>query len=142
MALKLDHVNLVVRNMSLMADFYGRLGLHLGTQSPEWSGHHQTAGDDADVHLDSEWFTHVWNQGWTGGSGVLLCFSVGARDEVDRIYAEALAMGSSGQQPPYDAFWGARFAVVTDPEGNAVGLMSDVEPSMRSAPPDAPPTNG
>jgi uncharacterized glyoxalase superfamily protein PhnB len=36
------------------------------------------------------------------------------------------------QQPPYDAFWGARYAVVSDPDGNAVGIMSPIDPDRRS----------
>ena len=34
-----------------------------------------------------------------------------------------------------DAFWGARYAVVSDPEGNGVGIMSPVDPARRSEPP-------
>ena len=40
--------------------------------------------------------------------------------------------GYRGQQPPYDAFWGARYAVVEDPDGNAVGIMSPSDPDRRS----------
>ena len=36
------------------------------------------------------------------------------------------------QQPPFDAFWGARYAIVEDPDGNSVGLMSPVDPTRRS----------
>jgi uncharacterized glyoxalase superfamily protein PhnB len=43
--------------------------------------------------------------------------------------------GYGSQQPPYDAFWGSRYAIVEDPDGNAVGLMSPVDPTRRSTPP-------
>jgi hypothetical protein len=33
---------------------------------------------------------------------------------------------------PYDAFWGARYAIVEDAGGNAVGIMSPVDPARRS----------
>jgi hypothetical protein len=39
-------------------------------------------------------------------------------------------------QPPYDAFWGARYAIVEDPDGIAVGLMSPISPDFKSVPPD------
>jgi len=46
--------------------------------------------------------------------------------------------GAVGQQPPWDAFWGARYAVVEDPDGNAVGIMSAIDPDRRGpAPGDA-----
>jgi hypothetical protein len=47
------------------------------------------------------------------------------------------AAGYRGLQPPYDALWGARHAVIEDPDGIAVGLMSPVSPEYRSAPPPA-----
>ena len=39
-------------------------------------------------------------------------------------------------QPPIDAFWGSRYAVVVDPDGNRIGLKSPVDPAFRSRPPD------
>ena len=38
-------------------------------------------------------------------------------------------------QPPFDAFWGARYAIVADPDGNDVGLMSPIDESRRTWPP-------
>ena len=38
-------------------------------------------------------------------------------------------------QPPHDAFWGARYAIVEDPDGIAVGLMSPISPDFKSVPP-------
>lgn len=35
---------------------------------------------------------------------------------------------------PYDAVWGPRYAVVEDPDGNAVGIMSPIDPQRRSDP--------
>ena len=49
--------------------------------------------------------------------------------------AALAAEGVAVQQEPYDAFWGARYAVVSDPDGNAVGIMSPVDDAFRSEPP-------
>jgi uncharacterized glyoxalase superfamily protein PhnB len=38
-------------------------------------------------------------------------------------------------QAPFDAFWGARYAIVEDPDGIAVGLMSPISANRRSPPP-------
>ena len=38
-----------------------------------------------------------------------------------------IAAGHTALQPPYDAFWGARYAIVEDPDGNAVGLMGPID---------------
>jgi uncharacterized glyoxalase superfamily protein PhnB len=53
---------------------------------------------------------------------------------VDEIYADLVGAGYLGQQEPVDASWGARFAVVEDPDGNAVGLMSPVDAQRRRPP--------
>jgi uncharacterized glyoxalase superfamily protein PhnB len=52
----------------------------------------------------------------------VLGFKVDSRERVDEIYAGLVAAGYRRQQPPYDAFWGARYAVIEDPDGNAVGM--------------------
>jgi uncharacterized glyoxalase superfamily protein PhnB len=64
----------------------------------------------------------------------VLGFKVESREKVDEIYRDLLNAGHQGQQEPYDAFWGARYAVIEGPDGNAVGIMSPVDPSMRSRP--------
>ena len=55
---------------------------------------------------------------------------------MDALYAEMTAAGYRGLQPPCEAFWGARYAVIEDPDGIAVGLMSPVSPEKRSTPPE------
>ena len=49
---------------------------------------------------------------------------------VDQMYADLTGAGYRAQQPPYDAIWGARYAVVEDPDGNPVGLMSEADPAL------------
>ena len=66
-------------------------------------------------------------------------FSLPSRDAVDTAYAELTAAGYHGRQAPFDAFWGGRYAIVADPSGNDVGLMSPVDESMRSWPPQESP---
>ena len=67
-----------------------------------------------------------------GGPGAVIGFRVESRDEVDRLFTDLTGAGYRGQQPPYDAFWGARYAIVEDPDGNAVGIMSPSDPERRS----------
>ena len=91
---------------------------------------------------DNEFLARIYNAAWrtqTKATSVLLTASLDSRDEVDTTYARMLSVGYKGSQPPYDAFWGARYAIVVDPEGNDVGLMSPVDPALRSWPPaDSP----
>jgi uncharacterized glyoxalase superfamily protein PhnB len=124
--------------------FYRRLGVSVEEAGrPEWAPHHATAvmPNGMRLELDSVRFAMQWNAGskprGTGAMGVLF-FYVGTREEVDRVYAEMTGAGHPGQHPPEDAFWGARYAIVEDPDGNAVGIMSPIDPAKRRAPPPPP----
>ena len=65
--------------------------------------------------------------GWTppqGGHRTALAFRCDDPAEVDKVYAELTAAWYHGHQQPWDAFWGQRYAVVHDPDGNAVDLFA------------------
>jgi len=137
----LNQINLVARDMDASAAFYRRLGLTFGDPPAPWDRHHRRAGtpEGLELELDSAEFAAVWNEGWPAGNGgVVIGFRLGTRALVDETYWDLTEAGYAGQQPPYDAFWGARYAVVKDPDGNSVGLMSPMDPAMRAAPPPAP----
>ncbi len=137
----LDQLNIVVRDMDAAVDFYRRLGIEIPETLPEWQAHHRTASTvgEVDLELDSTAFTPQWNAGWPASQpGVVVGFRLATRGDVDDLYAELTDAGHIGQQAPYDAFWGARYAIVEDPSGNAVGLMSPVDPARRSRPSPPP----
>lgn len=130
-----DQFNLVVTDMESSVSFYRRLGLAIPDTDAEWQRHHRSArlDDGVDIDFDSVEFAQHWNRGWRSGMGVL-GFRVETREKVDEIYLDLTGAGYRGQQPPYDAFWGARYAVIEDPDGNAVGIMSPADPAKRSQP--------
>jgi uncharacterized glyoxalase superfamily protein PhnB len=137
-----DQVNLVVGDMDAALDFYRRLGVTIHG-APEWppgSGARHAEADsvgEARFELDNHTMAAIWHVGWrqaAGGSRVVLGFSFASREAVDERYADLVGAGYVGRQPPYDAFWGARYAIVQDPAGNDVGLMSPVDPTKRSVP--------
>ena len=137
----LDQLNIVVRDMDAAVEFYRLLGIEIPDTQPAWQSHHRTAemSGEVDLDLDSTAFTPDWNAGWPSAQpGVVVGFRVATRKDVDDLYEELTGAGHRGQQAPYDAFWGARYAIVEDPSGNAVGLMSPVDPARRSAPPSPP----
>ena len=140
----LDQLNLVVRDMEASLAFYQRLGLHIPDTSV-WrtagGAHHAEVAMPNGLHLelDSTALARRYNAGWqepAAGTGrAVIGFKLSSRAAVDERYAELTGAGYTGRQPPYDAFWGARYAVVADPDGNDVGLMSPIDPARKSAPP-------
>ncbi|MHA6761632.1 VOC family protein [Streptacidiphilus sp. PAMC 29251] len=124
---RLDLLGLVVADMAASLAFYRRLGLDL------------PAGADSEPHVEAvlpgglrlAWDTveviRGIDPGWTppqGGHRTALAFRCDDPAEVDKVYAELTAAGHPGHQEPWDAFWGQRYAVVHDPDGNAVDLFA------------------
>ena len=79
------------------------------------------------------------NAGWAGRGDlrgqVVLGFRIPTREGVDQRFSSLTSTGCRGLQPPFDAFWGARYAIVGDPDGIAIGLMSPIDPTRQTAPP-------
>ena len=144
---KLDQLNLVSENLEASIAFYKRLGVEI-PEARVWrtaSGvHHASASETEhsaiDLDLDSTTFAPMWNRGWQTRKDlrgkVVVGFKFASRADVDAKYADLTSAGYTGLQPPFDAFWGSRYAIVEDPDGIAVGLMSPVSPELRSAPPE------
>jgi catechol 2,3-dioxygenase-like lactoylglutathione lyase family enzyme len=131
-----DGINLVVADMEASVAFYRRLGISIPDQGP-WDVDHRTAetAGGASFEMDSTTFVPRWNSGWPGTQGrgsVVFGFKVANREDVDRIHDDLTSAGYTSQQAPYDAFWGSRYAIVEDPDGNAVGLMSPMDDAFRS----------
>ena len=144
----LNQLNIVSSNLDSSIAFYRRLGIDIPDQRV-WrtatGAHHASAKDDAsgidlDLDLDGTRFVQVWNAGWRGREDLAGRAVVGSgptsRAEVDRLHGEMTAAGYRGLQAPHDAFWGARYAVIEDPDGMAVGLMSPISDAHRSPPPE------
>jgi catechol 2,3-dioxygenase-like lactoylglutathione lyase family enzyme len=143
-----NQLNIVSGDVEASIAFYRRLGVAIPDDSV-WrtsTGPHHVSAErttlpgDAVLDIDSVPFARVWNAGWRRESAVagrvVVGFGVGERTEVDRLYAEMTSAGYRGLQGPYDAFWGARDAVIEDPDGLAVGLMSEISVQRKSAPPE------
>src|SRR5262245_8693045 len=140
----LNLLDLVARDMEATLTFYRRLGLEI-PESAVWrtaSGAHHVDLDlpnGFELHFDSIALAKSFNRGWpeqvSGATRTIIGFSLPSRQAVDDRYADLVAAGYTGRQSPYDAFWGARYAVIEDPDGNHVGLMSPVDPARRSVPP-------
>lgn len=143
-----NQLNIVSSNLEASIAFYRRLGVDVPEQRV-WrtatGAHHASAAQAGTAHtiefeIDSAVFAQLWNAGWRNrkdlAGRVVVGFGVGSRKEVDRLYGEMTSAGHRGLQAPYDAFWGARYAVIEDPDGVAVGLMSAVTAEHRSQPPD------
>jgi catechol 2,3-dioxygenase-like lactoylglutathione lyase family enzyme len=137
---KFSGLHLFVRDLAKSLAFYRRLGLEFDADADK--GIFAATEVCAGVHMAFGTFTLTrgYDPGFRqpkGGSPNALQFDVESRADTDRIYAELTRAGYEGHLAPHDAFWGARYAEVIDPDGNTVGFQSPVDPAKRSRPPGA-----
>ena len=127
MPIRLDVVGVVVADMARSLAFYRRLGLDLSPSADaephvevSLPGGLRMAWDTIDVirSFDPEWMPP------SGGHGLSLAFLCESPAEVDATYAALVEAGHQGHLEPWDAFWGQRYAVVRDPDGNSVDLFA------------------
>ncbi|GIF76722.1 VOC family protein [Asanoa siamensis] len=133
-----SQVNLLVRDLTASLAFYRLLG---------WAG--EPTGPHVEfafpngltVELDEAASVRRWNSGSPPpqpGSGVIGT-RLGSRAEVDALWQKIIDAGYESRQAPFDAFWGSRYAIVADPDGHQIGLMSPADDAHRHwAPRDAP----
>lgn len=138
-----NQINLIARDMDRTLAFYRALGLSI-PDGPEWppgsGARHTEVVMPSGFHLefDNEAMAGIWHAGMRvtsrGDTSSVLTFALPSRAAVDALYAGLTALGAPGRHPPHDAFWGSRFAIVADPDGRDVGLMSPQDPAKRFVP--------
>ncbi len=139
-----DQLNIVSDDMRKTIDFYRLLGVEIPEPAVGKSGEpfhvNGDAGGETDLDFDSDAFARVWNAAWRDKSDlagrVVIGFGVDTREAVDQTCASLAQAGYKILQQPWDAFWGSRYAIVEDPNGIAVGLMSPRDPAKQHWPPE------
>jgi uncharacterized glyoxalase superfamily protein PhnB len=140
----LHMINVVVGDMEASLEFYRRLGVEVPDGAAAGGPHAEMKmPGGVSLELDTAESARLWHAGWRSDPSsvhVVIGFSLHDRQSVDDRYAELTAAGYTGRQPPFDAFWGARYAIVADPDGNDVGLMSPMDDERRTWPPEESPS--
>lgn len=140
--LRFDQVNIVVPDVVGAAHFLRALGAGVdavANEWAEWTPHHvgfPTAAEGFHADVDSPAFASHWGGLPEDFSGVVVNLRADDRKAVDVTFERALALGAEGLRAPYDAFWGARYAVVRGPGPIVVGVMSPTDPTARTAGPE------
>jgi uncharacterized glyoxalase superfamily protein PhnB len=113
-------VDLTVADVAKAAAFYRTLGVEVpDLWKQDGVAHHVEV--QAGFMLNSRELTKGYDP---SGPSVILIFDVADRATVDAKHAELVGAGYVSHLEPFDAFWGSRYAIVDDPDGNPVGLMS------------------
>jgi uncharacterized glyoxalase superfamily protein PhnB len=131
-------LNLICGDADATMAFYALLGITYGEEAvwrTETGAHHVSGveiGTTAEMELDSAALGRAYG---AGEATTLLSFGVPTREAVDELHDRLVAAGHPSRTAPHDAFWGARFAIVEDPDGRSVGLLSPRDPDLNRPPP-------
>ena len=118
---KISLITFGTRDLERMVAFY-RDGLGFPT-------HNYNPGDDMVMfQLEGTWLglfprdelakDATMSTEGSGFSGVALAHNAPSKEEVDRVFAHALAAGATSVKKPEDVFWGGYSGYFADPEGN------------------------
>ena len=126
MPIKLDVVGIAVKDMAASLQFYRVLGLEIPVDS-DTEPHVEVAMGGFRLAWDTiEVLTQVYDQWHEAPEGhrIELAFACEAQADVDTVYDRIVAHGYRGHKVPWDAFWGQRYAIVEDPDGNLLSLFA------------------
>ena len=121
-----DMVGMVVRDMAASLKFYRALGLQIPPDADKephveyiTPGGFRIAWDSLEMikGIYPDWIEAV-------GQRMTLAFKCDSPADVDATYKRLAEKGYRGHKEPWDAFWGQRYAVLTDPDGNLVDLFA------------------
>lgn len=142
--LTIGKIIIIAQKFSETLAFYQLLGLDIPNifSEPADTRHAMVNNGGTGLSLDNDALARYYNAQWRTsepGRSVLIIAQCDTREEVDANYQRMIAAGYASAQVPYDAFWGSRFAIVVDPEGNPIGLESPSSNTFRSWPPISSP---
>jgi catechol 2,3-dioxygenase-like lactoylglutathione lyase family enzyme len=122
-----DVIGLVSTDLPATLAFYRRLGLDIPADADDAPHVEVSLPGGMRLCWDPVSTVHSFEPHWTAPTGsprIGLAFRCESGAEVDKVYAEMVSAGHHGHHEPWDAFWGQRYAVLHDPDGNNVDLYA------------------
>lgn len=124
---RISLIGLTTSDLSASLAFYRKLGLDL-PEGAEREPHVEVVlPGGLRLAWDTDEIARATYPDWAparGGGRIALAFRCEDPADVDRQYAELTEAGYTGKAVPWDAFWGQRYAVVLDPDGNSAELFA------------------
>jgi catechol 2,3-dioxygenase-like lactoylglutathione lyase family enzyme len=124
-----DMIGITVKDMRAALRFYRSLGLQI-PEGVEGEPHVEVKTPNGyRIAWDTEEMIRDLYPEWIAprGQRITIAFLCESPGEVDRVFHRLVSEGSPAVREPWDAFWGQRYAVVSDPDGNSVDLFAPLE---------------
>jgi uncharacterized glyoxalase superfamily protein PhnB len=122
---RLDAIGITTRDIAQSFAFYRHLGFEIPAGQETEPHAEITLPNGLRFMWDTVELTSSLHPGYVHAPnhnvGAFLCANAA---EVNSKYEELLAVGGRGVKAPWDAFWGQRYAQVSDPDGHVLDLFA------------------
>ncbi len=125
----LNALSIVTRDMGAALGFYRLCGLTF-PEGAENQPHADTTAGGLRIMFDTRDVVSSFTPDWTepsGGHRMAVAFECASPAQVDALHRRLVDAGHSSAHEPFDAFWGQRYAVVRDPDGNPVDFYCPIK---------------
>ncbi len=121
-----DMIGIIVSDMPRSLAFYRGLGLDIPEPTGDGDFVETTTPNGYRISWNTLQLAKSMDPGWVApiGHRMELAFKCGSPAEVDAVHAKLVAVGHASHKQPWDAFWGQRYAVIEDPDGNRISLFA------------------
>ena len=124
--LKMNAIGIVSADVQRSLEFYALLGLAVPVFDAAEDHFQCDLGNGVTLMWDTVKLIEQITPGYVHRKGgpIGMCFECGSVAEVDQVYASLVGAGFESDAAPWDAFWGQRYAIVKDPDGNSTSIYA------------------
>lgn len=124
---RLSLIGLVCEDVARSLAFYRALGLEIPEDADDQVHVEVNLPGGLRLAWDSAETVRGFYPNWTPPAGsprMALAFELDSPAEVDKLHEKMVSLGYENVRDPWDAFWGQRYALLHDPDGNSVELFA------------------
>lgn len=124
----LNAFGMVVADMPRALAFYREVGLDIPPEADAQPHVDIALAGGVRLMLDTVETVRAFDPSWepvSSGRGIGLAFECSSPAVVDEVHERLVGLGYRSHKEPWDAFWGQRYAIVLDPDGNTVDLYAN-----------------
>ena len=126
---RLNAFGIVANDMAETLGFYRELGLDISPGAESQPHVEVELGGGVRLMFDPVEVIRTIDPDWappTGGHRMGLALECDSPEMVDEVHGRMVSLGHASAHDPWDAFWGQRYAILLDPNGNPVDLYASL----------------